>query len=251
MDYRLVDAITDPVGESDAWNTETLARLPGCFLTYRPPTHAPGVGAPPFEANGVVTFVSFNMFAKVTPEWAADVAAILARVPGSRLLLKSAGFLDADEVRSRLERLFAPLGVDAGRILFQLEEQDNLKHLSHYARGDIALDTFPYHGTTTTCEALWMGVPVVTLAGRTHVSRVGASVLSCVGLPELVAHTPGEFVDIAVALAADLPRLRQLRLNLRDRMGPLTEGTAFTRGLEQAYQGMMVAAGRAGGPPPA
>ena len=139
--------------------------------------------------------------------------------------------------RAVLER-FAQQGVDAARVTLLGPEDSVAGHLGRYREVVIALDTFPYHGTTTTCEALWMGVPVVTLAGGTHVSRVGASILKQAGLDELVAQTPDEYVAKAVALAADLEKLGALRRGLRARLraSPLLDAAGFARAVEAAYR---------------
>ena len=170
MDYRLTDARADPEGDGEAFHSETLVRLSGGFLCYRPPDDAPAV-APP--NNGPVTFISCNNLAKVTPPVVAAWAALLARLPDCRLALKAKALGDAGARRRMAER-FADHGVAAGRIdLMGWVETGS--HLGVYGGADIGLDTFPYNGATTTCEALWMGVPVVTLAGDRHAGRVGAS----------------------------------------------------------------------------
>jgi protein O-GlcNAc transferase len=141
-------------------------------------------------------------------------------------------------VRGRIIEFFDSRGVPADRLDIRGSQPDFRSHLETYNQVDIALDSFPYHGTTTTCESLWMGVPVVTLAGTTHVSRVGVSLLNNVGLPELIAQTPQEYVEIAVNLAKDLPRLAELRRILRSRMqaSPLMDAPRFARDIEAAYR---------------
>ena len=131
-------------------------------------------------------------------------------------------------------------GVEVGRVEFMGKVPTLAEHLGSYGRVDIALDTYPYHGTTTTCEALWMGVPVVTLAGRTHASRVGVSLLTNAGLPELIANTAEQYVEIAAKLAGNTARLAELRANLRGRMAssPLMDAPHFARNVEQAYRQM-------------
>ena len=137
--------------------------------------------------------------------------------------------------QQRVRAIFDQAGVAAERLEMLGRKTTLADHLRCYQRMDVALDTFPYHGTTTTCEALWMGLPVITLAGTTHASRVGVSLLANVGLSELIAHTPAQYVEIAAALAADLPRLAALRAGLRQRLAasPLTDGPRFARHVER------------------
>jgi predicted O-linked N-acetylglucosamine transferase (SPINDLY family) len=236
IDYRLTDAIADPPGATEAFHVEKLARLAGGFLCYRPPEHAPGPGEPPALLNGAVTFGSFNTLPKVSDEMVALWAQMLKAQRGSRIVLKSFG-LAAQSARDRVHGLFASQGIDRTRVTLLAPEASSGRHLERYQEIDIALDTFPYNGTTTTCEALWMGVPVVTLAGKTHVSRVGASLLSAARLPELVAETPDEYVAKALKLAGDLQRLRTLRSALRDRLldSRLLDAKGLTRELEGHY----------------
>ncbi len=241
MDYRLTDAITDPPGATDALHTEKLVRLPGPFSVYQPPADAPEIGALPALGPGgdaaadgaTFTFGCFNNFAKVTPEVIALWCRLLAGVPGSRLLLKSRGLDDADTAR-RIREAFAAGEVSPGRVRLDGRELSVPAHLALYQQVDVALDAFPYNGTTTTCEALWMGVPVVTLAGATHVARVGASLLTHLGATDWIARTPDEYLAIARRLAADLPALAQIRAGLRERMraSPLCDAVTFTRTLE-------------------
>jgi predicted O-linked N-acetylglucosamine transferase (SPINDLY family) len=238
IDWRITDAHADPPGQADADHTERLLRLPGAFLCYRPPTDAPPVGPIP-SAAGPVTFGSFNNLPKLTEVTVALWAGILAALPGSRLLLKSASLADP-ETCGRYRDLFAAQGIASDRIEMVPWVPDSTGHLGLYGRIDIALDTFPYHGTTTTCEALWMGVPVVTLAGQRHAARVGASILQAAGLGELVAAAPEDYVRIAVTLAADRARLAELRSGLRQRMAAsaLCDAAGFARNFEAALREM-------------
>lgn len=234
IDYRLVDALTDPP-DAPPVATETLERLPGCFLCYRPAFDAPPVA--PLDPAAPVTFGSFNNLAKFDDLTLDLWSRTLLAVPGSRLLLKSGG-LDLITVRDALLARFLARGIDSGRIEILPRADLPADHLAQYARVGIGLDTFPYHGTTTTCEALWQGVPVVCMTGWSHASRVGASLLSAIGLPELIATTPDEFVKIAVALANDTPRLAALRAGLRQRMfnSPLLDEPGFIATLESVYR---------------
>ncbi len=236
IDYRLTDALADPPGSTDHLNVEKLWRLPACAWCYEPPEDAPDVHP---RENGRITFGSFNAFSKINSRLVAIWAELLKRAPKSRLLLKSAGAGEAS-ARQRLTGEFAKHGIPAERIEMLGRIADPRRHLELYQRVDLALDTYPYHGTTTTCEALWMGVPVVSLAGQTHVSRVGVSLLSNVGLPELIAQSADEYVSIAAGLANNLPRLTELRRALRSRMrsSPLMDAPRFAHDIEAAYRQM-------------
>ena len=239
VDARLVDAVTDPEGEADAFAAETLVRLPNGFLCYRPPAWTPEVGPPPALETGAVTFGSFNKPAKIAPLTVGLWAETLRRAPGSRLLLKGLPFAEA-AFRNQFRARFAARGVDGGRLEFVPWTPGWREHLELYRRIDIALDAFPYNGTTTTCEALWMGVPVVTWAGRRHAARVGASLLARVGLPDLVGRDKAGFVAAAVGLAGDPARLSALRRNLRGMMraSPLCDEEGFARQFEEACRGL-------------
>lgn len=234
--YRIVDALTDPPG-SERSCTERLARPDGCFLCYREPTDAPPVE--PRTPAAPVTFGSFNMLPKIGTPVIETWAAVLRATPGSSLLIKNRGLADARSAE-RLRAAFATLGVEPSRLRLQGPTPAIREHLGMYAGIDIALDTFPYDGTTTTCEALWMGVPVVALAGKTHAGRVGLSLLTAAGLPELVADSTDRYVRLVTQLAADAPRLATLRATLRDRLrtSPLMDGPGFTARFERVLRGM-------------
>ena len=239
MDYRITDALCDPVGMTDALHTEKLIRLPDSFSCFTPPAQSPPVGTlPALEAGGIM-FGSFNYFIKMNERVIETCARILARVANSRLTLKYRS-LNSESVQSVVRAAFAKHGVAHERLVLLGNDASQLDHLARYNNIDIALDPFPYNGTTTTCDALWMGVPVIALAGKTHVSRVGVSQLTNIGLPELIAADKDEYVEVAVALASDLPRLAQLRSGLRQRMriSPLMDAPRFTRNLEAAFMQM-------------
>lgn len=237
MDARLVDGVSDPEGVADAHASERLVRLPVPFLCFAPPADAPPVGPPPMLAAGTVTFGSLNALPKHTPEVFALWARILAAVPGSRLLLKDRSF-DHATARGRLEAAFARFGIAADRLVLLGWTAGRNEHLARYGQIDVALDPFPYNGTITSCDALWMGVPLLTLAGRRHAARVGASLLTAVGLEELVATDPDDLVARAAALAGDPVRLGALRAGMRDRLlaSPLCDAERFTRTLEGVYR---------------
>ena len=239
IDYRIVDGYTDPPGLTDPFCSEKLIRLPESFLCYLPDKDSPVVGDLPAMKSGHITFGSFNYFPKVSRETVAVWTAILKAVPDSRLVMKTRNFADSATRRYAMD-MFIGQGIAAERIELSSMKTSFEEHLNAYNRIDIALDTFPYNGTTTTCEALWMGVPVVTFAGNTHASRVGKSLLTNVGLPDLVAGTFEEYVPIAVNLAGDLKRLQALRGSLRETMrnSPLTDATRFVVNLENCYMEM-------------
>ncbi|MEA2707913.1 MAG: protein O-GlcNAc transferase [Phycisphaerales bacterium] len=238
MDYRLTDALADPPGMTDAHFTEQLLRLPRCAWCYRAADDAPPPAPqPPCLASGGVTFGSFNKHHKISPATIEMWVKLLAAVPDARLLLKSNRLRD-DMNRRRLMGEFTARGVDEGRVEILPPAASIAEHLAAHARVDVALDTFPYHGTTTTCDALFMGVPVVALGGRTHVSRVAVSLLSAVGLRDLIGDDIDGYVSIAAALARDPDRLSRLRMELRPRMqsSPLMDATGLARAVEAAYR---------------
>jgi predicted O-linked N-acetylglucosamine transferase (SPINDLY family) len=239
MDYRLTDAWADPPGMTEALHSEALWRLPDCFVCYRPPDGAPGVAKRPLDPAQPIRFGSMNNHAKISPGTVVAWSRILAAVPASVLVLKLRGQHDAT-IRDGLLARFRQQGIAPERLVVLDRVAGARDHLARYHDSDIALDTFPYAGTTTTCDALWMGVPVVTLAGPAHVSRVGVSLLNAVGLGELVASSVDEYVDVATRLALNLPRLQVMRAGLRPRMAAssLTDGAWFTRQFEAALRAM-------------
>jgi protein O-GlcNAc transferase len=240
MDARLIDAITDPLG-FEAQATEELVRLEPCFLCFAPTAVAREVPPHPVSSatdeSRPVTFGSFNTLRKLTPRMLETWCGILKRVPQSRLLLKNAGVGSVGVGRLVLETIVRH-GVDPSRVEMLGRMKSEEDHYRAYHRVDIALDCVPYNGTTTTCDALWMGVPVVTMLGDRHVSRVSASLLNAVGTPELVAKDVAGYVELAVALAADRARLDHFHATLRDRMqgGVLCDGARFARAFERAMR---------------
>lgn len=240
MDYRLADEWTDPVGASDSHYTEKLIRLPYGFSVFLPPAESPApVRKLPADEAGWILFASFNNLPKISDQVVETWAAILKQVPDSRLLIKCKQMTD-ESTRHRIAARFGQWGIPAERILNLSFAPEIAGHLETYNRVDIGLDTFPFDGATTTNEALWMGVPVITLAGERHAGRVGVSLLNRVGLPELVAQTQEEYVHIAVALAQDRERLRNLRLEMRQRVqsSSLVDSVRITRSVEEAYRQM-------------
>jgi predicted O-linked N-acetylglucosamine transferase (SPINDLY family) len=249
MDYRFTDAIADPPGEAEAFATEMLVRFAPVAWCYSPPPAAPEV-AP--ARTGPVTFGCFNSPNKVTDATLRLWARVLAAVPESRLLFKGAALEDPAR-QARYRARFAACGLPVDRIEFLGRTAGTAEHLACYGRLDVALDTFPYHGTTTTCEALWMGVPVVSLAGDRHVSRVGASLVTAAGHPEWSATTADDYVRIAAELAGDRVRLAALRAGLREdlRRGALLDHPAqaarFADALRECWRRRCAADGAAAG----
>jgi predicted O-linked N-acetylglucosamine transferase (SPINDLY family) len=237
MDYRLCDAITDPPG-SETFSTEKLMRLHALHC-FTPPEGAPALAAPPALARGHITFGSFNKLAKISDDAVRVWAGVLTAVPGSRLLLKTKPLVE-EETRASVVRRFAAHGIDASRLDLRGWQPGDADHLAVYRDVDIALDTFPYNGTTTTCEALWMGVPVVSLTGRGHAARVGASLLTSAGLRSWCAANEEGFRDLAVKAAADVKALTEVRAGLRGQLrgSRLCDGLTYARDVESAYRAM-------------
>lgn len=237
VDYRITDALADPSGITDKWHSEKLIRLPDCFLCYKPPEGSPDITDLPVLKSGSITFGSFNNRAKITKITLETWSAILHKVPGSRLILKAKSLSDS-QTREQLLSLFARQGIRPERVTALEFTASKKDHFGLYNTIDIALDTFPYNGTTTTCEALWMGVPVVALKGDSHVSRVSFSILLNIGLSELAGDSPDEYIAKAVSLAEDTERLKYLRHNLRAMMekSPLMDAAGFTLNLENEFR---------------
>lgn len=237
IDYFLSDRFETPPG-SEAHFSETVIRLPDGFHCYGPPDYAPEVAPLPAGANGAVTFGCFNNLAKVTPRVVALWAKVLAAVPGSRLLLKTKA-LDDPDAQAWYRELTAAAGIAPDRLVLA-GGAPHAELLAAYGAVDITLDPFPYSGGLTTLESLWMGVPVVTLSGETFAGRHSTSHLANIGLPELIAATPDEYVAIAAGLADDRDRLAGLRASLRDRLAasPICDARRYTRNLEAAYRRM-------------
>jgi len=235
MDYRITDGIADPQPRADTLHSERLLRIEPPFVCYRPPPDSPPAGRP--QRGAQVVFGSFNMFSKVNEPLIELWSRILDAVPGSRLLVKSSLFKQR-ETLARARAAFARHGIGAGRLDIRPWAASRDEHLPVYNEVDIALDTFPYNGTTTTCEALWMGVPVVTLAGDVHMSRVGATLLTAVGLESLVAAEAEQYVEFAVRLGRDPEHRAALSGSMRERMtrSPLLDHAGFARRIESAYR---------------
>jgi predicted O-linked N-acetylglucosamine transferase (SPINDLY family) len=237
MDYRCSDPLADPPDDTTRLSSEQVLLLPRTSWCFASLSGAPEVAPLPALTTPGITFGSFNNFGKISEATVDMWAEVLRRTPGSRLVLKNVA-MNSTAAAERARRLLISRGIAAERLELLGQDQSLLDHLNQYNRIDISLDTFPYHGTTTTCEALWMGVPTITLAGPNHASRPGVSLLTNVGLGDLVATTPAEYVDIAVRLAGDRPQLAEIRAGLRQRMleSPLMDGPAFARDMEDGYR---------------
>ncbi len=235
IDYRLTDPHLDPPGTGDNRYVERSVRLPDTFWVYDPLEDDLPVAPPPVEATGHVTFGCLNNFCKVNPEVLRTWARVLRAVEGSRLLLLS----PLGRHRRTVERQLAEAGIAADR-LEHVDRCSRRTYLETYNRIDLCLDTFPYNGHTTSLDAYYMGVPVVTLVGDTVVGRAGLSQMTNLGLTDLVATDADAYVHLAADLAHDRPRLAELRRTLRDRLraSPLMDGPRFARGIEAAYRQM-------------
>ena len=232
INYRITDYWADPPGETERFHTEVLLRMNSGFLCFQPPEESPSISQLPALVNGYITFGSFNVLTKITPEMLSIWAKLLGTVESSRLLIKNKQLSDK-KLHDRIINIFQEMGIGSERIDLQ-GKTTKVEHMSMYSKVDIALDTFPYNGTTTTCDTLWMGVPVISMAGKTHVSRVGVSLLTCVGLEEFICTDQDDYVERAIKLSSEIDRLSILRGSLRERMkaSSLCDATSFTREFE-------------------
>jgi predicted O-linked N-acetylglucosamine transferase (SPINDLY family) len=248
MQYRLTDAVADPPGEPPG-HTEELVRLPDGFCAYLPDPAAPPVSPPPCRANGFVTFASLHKLAKLNDEVLDLWCAVLRAAPRSRLLV----FRDVlrGSVLEDFRQRFARRGFSENRVVLRHRVEGEGGYLAVYREVDMLLDAFPWGGHATACEALWMGVPVVTMRGDRYAGRMVASTLTQVGLVDLIAGSPEEFVGFAAALASNTDRLATLRAALREqvRRSPLCDGAASTRHLEAAYRALWRRWAESGRPP--
>ena len=234
MDWRLTDAVAEPEGQSEAYYTERLYRLPHSLWCYQPFTDMGEVSGLPAQTRGAVTFGSFNNYAKVGPRVVALWASVLEAVPGARLVMIT---VPAGEAQASLWQRFEALGVARERVVLH-DRLDRQGYVSLFGEVDVALDPFPCNGGTTTCDALWMGLPVVALRGETFLSRASLSVLSASGLAEFAAADEAGYVALCRSLAGDLPALAALRAGLRARLAnsPLLDAPGFARDIEAAYR---------------
>jgi predicted O-linked N-acetylglucosamine transferase (SPINDLY family) len=240
VDYRIVDSHTDPdTPEVSSRATERLLRLDPCFLCYKPPSSLPAPARRNAGVPGAITLGCFNASKKITAATAAIWSRLMAKVPGANLVLKSYDLGDPDAA-ARVRRVLGDAGIDQRRVEILPVTTGLAEHLEHYARVDVALDPFPYNGTTTTCESLLMGVPTICLEGARHASRVGVSLLRNVGVPELLAGSPEQYVQVAADLVTDPHRLDAYRATLREMLlrSPLCDARAFVDRFERALHDM-------------
>jgi predicted O-linked N-acetylglucosamine transferase (SPINDLY family) len=235
IDYRRTDRYLDPDVREDRYYLEKPLRLAGSYWCFEPADHPTETTDLPALSTGQVTYCCLNNYSKVTQQALQLWAAILEQVPGSRLLLHS----PHGKHRLHIEQAFKQQGVGTERleIIDRLSRDD---YFDLYRRADIALDCFPFNGGATTCDALWMGVPVVSLSGDTPVGRAGVSILNNAGLADWIAHSPEQYIQLAVDRATHLPTLAQLRSSLRQqlRSSSLMDSQSYSLSIESAYQDM-------------
>lgn len=239
MDYRLTDPWCDPEGRNQEHYSERLWRLPFGFNCYAPPTDLPEPVPAPSRQSGYVTFASFNNLNKVPPVMFDVWAKILSLVPGSRIVIKDEA-LGKEDVRQRILERFTAGNVTTDRVELLPRARTLGEHFEIFSKVDIALDSFPYNGTTTTCETLWMGVPVLAIIGTHHQARVSYSILSRIGLEILAANSVEKLIALAVGLAKNQDALVKISDGLRGRLANsrLLDVKGYVEGLEQAYGAM-------------
>jgi predicted O-linked N-acetylglucosamine transferase (SPINDLY family) len=235
IDYRFTDPYLDPPGLNDQFYVEESVRLPQCYWCYRAPAGVPELNPSPAAGAGHVTFGSMNNFAKVTDALLKTWTDLLNALPTAHMLIHA----KAGSHRERVQKIFTEAGIAAERLGF-INRLPVGEYFMQFHRFDVGLDTFPYGGGTTTCDALWMGVPVVSRFGQRAVSRAGLSILSNVGLPQLVVDSDERYIATAIKLASDVPKLAEMRANLRQQMSasPLMDGKRFARDVEAAFREM-------------
>jgi protein O-GlcNAc transferase len=238
MDYRLSDRWLTPLKGKERFS-ERLYNLPRCSLVYKPPGKTPEPAEPAFENNRHITFGSFNSLSKVSSRTISLWARVLNETPGSKIMLKARQSRDSGS-KERILRVFGEQRISADRVIFKGYASSTFEHLAHYHEIDLALDTFPYNGVTTTCEALWMGAPVVTLTGNHTVSRWGLSLLAAVGFEELTAKSEDEYCEIIKSLVYSHRRLKVLKTGMRARLisSPLCDAKGFADAVEEAFATM-------------
>ncbi|MDT8399502.1 MAG: tetratricopeptide repeat protein [Pseudomonadales bacterium] len=236
MDYWITDSVLHPEDTREL-AVESIYRLPRCWVAYQPPREGPGV-APCPSTDSRVTFASFSNLSKLTPAVIATWSELLHRLPASKLLIMDQTLGDSGVVQLLLKR-FEKHGIHEHRLLLE-KGKPRLDYLETYARVDIVLDPFPRTGGTTTADALWMGVPVITLSGQRYVERISTSKLLAMGLPELVADSPADYLEKALALAENPGRRAELRASLRQDLldSPLGDGKGLAQAMETAFQDM-------------
>ena len=237
MDYRLVDSITDPEGVADRYNTEQLIRLSPTFLCFSQYKKTPSVNPLPALKKGHITFGSFNNGQKLTDELLTLWGKILISIPHAKLIIKNSIFVD-DEAKQEYLKRCVKVGLDTKRVRLLGFIKDTSNHLEVYHEVDIHLDSYPYSGTTTTFEALWMGVPSITLEGAQHRSRVTSSIQAALGLDNFTAKTKEEYCQLAVKMSNDQHALQTIRTELRAKLqnSLMMDKVAFTKQLECFFE---------------
>ena len=237
IDYRFTDIIADPIGEADDLHSEKLLRLPNGFLCFQGNEKVLSKSDPPQTHYDYITFGSFNNLSKITSEVIDVWSKILNLIPKSHLILKCRKL---KHNKDYYYELFKNKGIDKERIQLYEHLPSTSDHLELYNSIDIGLDPFPYNGATTTCEALWMGVPVITLLGDRHVGRVGASILTNVGLKDFIARDIDSYINLAVKMSANTKKLKEIRMTLRRQMQEslLCDARSFADNVETSYKDM-------------
>jgi len=238
IDYRITDNYLDPDGMSEPLSSEIPLRMPASFFCYHPHENSPPVSPLPAIQQGYITFSAFHNHSKLNQHTFALWAKILHAISDAKLVIQNKS-LKSVAIQHALRDRFAELGIAPERLILR-DSVPYSDYLKAYHQIDMALDSYPFNGGATTCDALWMGIPVVTLVGDRSVSRMGLSILSTVGLTELITYTQQEYIERTIKLAGDLDHLQALRTGMRDRMqaSPLLDGIRFTRHLEAAYRQM-------------
>jgi predicted O-linked N-acetylglucosamine transferase (SPINDLY family) len=236
IDYRLTDAIADPHNR-DVYHSEKLVRLPAPFLCYQPVVSSPDLSTLPADTNGFVTLGSFNNLAKITDNVIHVWATILRQIKYAKLLLKARPFIDPVTC-AHFQNKFQQKGISQDRLIFKCYDDRIKTHLMAYNNIDLALDTFPYNGTTTTCDALWMGVPVISLCGSCHANRVGATLLSSIGMKDFIAYSENEYITKTIDICQNLQLLKTIRRQLRSVMqqSTLMDAKRLTMNIESVYK---------------
>ena len=235
IDYILADSFTLPTSE-ESFFTEAPLRLSHTHFIFQPPETSPSIQSPPMMKHSGITFGCLNNIRKLNEDVIGVWSRILHAVPGSRMIIKYPQ-LSVDYIADSVKEFFYRNGFEEEQLIL-LGQTSHGEHLAAYNLIDIALDPFPYSGTMTTLETLWMGVPVITLDGTRWPSRVGTSILSTIGLPDMIAKTPSDYIEIAVTLARNKDELSSLRRNMRIMLksSPLCDTNRFTRTLENLFQ---------------
>ena len=236
IDYKLTDNITDPKGETEKYHSEKLYRINDCFLCYKNDFNTPISKKIPFEENNYITFGSFNNILKISEKNLFTWIDILRKVPNSMLVLKSIQY-SSSEVNKNFYKMFSENGINSERVKFLPKIPSIHGHLAMYNMIDISLDTFPFNGATTTFESLYMGVPVITMTGVRHVSRVGTSILKNLNISDLITLNENDYINKAIELSKNLKALKNYRRELRDNLlnSKLCDGQKFTKKIEKAY----------------